>query len=85
MKLTKTCPKCASRQVVYKKGKSSAHSGKINLTTWIWGNLERYICLDCGFFEEYLIKDKKFIKWVDKVQKKRRKSGDLDDDFIDYV
>ncbi len=83
MKATKTCPKCGSKSVTYKKGSSNSYSGKFHLSIWRSAKLERYICLDCAFFEEYIIKDKSFLKWSEK-QKKNIKPN-LDDDFVDFV
>lgn len=64
MKVNKKCPKCQSENIIIHP---KQHSKMINYNSLVVDSfhnarVERYICKNCGFFEEYIIKEdlKKF-------------------------
>lgn len=81
MKDTLSCGKCGSRRVVEVKGNSMNQMCKINLSKWgmYHGVLDRYICCQCGYTEEYVQLTKSFNKWA---QKKIAEQGG---EFEEYV
>jgi len=64
MKATNQCPKCQSYNIVYIKGGKYNAATSVPLNSWNtkMGALDRYICVDCGFSEEYLQPDEKIKK-----------------------
>jgi predicted nucleic-acid-binding Zn-ribbon protein len=77
MKLINTCSKCNSAEVVEVKGTRYNTNNFIYLNNWgtKYAILDRYICLRCGFTEEYVRLDEKFKKYADE-----RREKDLDSD-----
>jgi len=75
------CPKCDSRKVVEVVGSSINQYQKIPLHAWNIKNaiLDRYICADCGYTEEFVQLNEGFKKWVEKALKKR---GGPSDGFV---
>ena len=69
MKYTKTCPKCQSTDIVRFDGDDGARDAVNRLQTSFFNfvNVNRYICCNCGFVEEWI--DKKDIKEVAKSKK----------------
>lgn len=65
MKVTGKCPKCSSGEILRIPGKVGAHGAGNNIMTGmtIIGAVKvtRYLCVDCGFSEEW-IDDQKDIK-----------------------
>ena len=78
MKETGHCTKCNSNRVINYTGNSEEPS--LNGATNGWGlriaQLNRYICADCGFTEEYVVRDNRFLKWSDKILKAHGNIGD---------
>lgn len=81
MKTSHQCPKCNSFDVIKVEGYSINAYQKIPLTKWSTKNaiLDRYICVDCGYTEEYVQLDPSFAKWA------RKQLRDQDRSFGDYV
>jgi len=73
MKNTNTCSKCQSNDVVYVKGRTGSYGmgNVIMLRAFSPINVSSYICLNCGFLEEYIEP-----KDLEKV-KKLKKSGKI--------
>lgn len=74
MKNTKICPKCQSTNIVRIDGYSGAYGSGNNVMTgntiFSAVNVNRYICCNCGFTEEWI--DKEDIqKIVDSKKAKR--------------
>ena len=61
MKTTKTCPKCQSRQIVRIDGYCGPYGIGNNIMTgksvFSAVNVNRYICCDCGYTEEWIDKE----------------------------
>lgn len=78
MKDTHHCPKCDSTRIVKYEG-SQYYQGNVGATTK-WGVgvaiLDRYFCTNCGFTEEYVRMNDKFMKWADKKLKEQGNHGD---------
>ena len=66
MRHTYKCPKCASNDVVEVIGSSLNTQHKIPLTKWSmrFATLDRYICVSCGYTEEYVQLTDSFKKWA---------------------
>lgn len=58
MKNTKTCPKCKSTNIVRIDGSAGAYGAGNNVLTgstiFSAVNVNRYICCNCGFAEEWI-------------------------------
>ena len=58
MKNTKTCPKCHSNDIVRIEGQIRAHGSGNNIPTgfavWSAVKVTRFLCLNCGFSEEWV-------------------------------
>ena len=71
MKNTKTCPKCHSVNIVRFDGFAGAYGSGNNIMTGISifsaVNVNRYICCNCGFTEEWIDKDD-----IEKVKNSRK-------------
>ena len=71
MKNTKTCPKCQSTRIIRINGSAGAYGvGNNIMTGWTVFSavdVNRYICTDCGFTEEWI--DKEDIEKVAKSDK----------------
>ena len=67
MKYNLKCPKCESTEIIRPRGSKYNQSFRISLDKWgtKYANIDRYICVSCGFTEEWVIMDAKFNKWVD--------------------
>jgi len=61
MKSTKLCPKCGSSNIHISEGGAGGHgSGNIIPTgsfAWQAVPVDRYICCDCGYVEEFIRKE----------------------------
>ena len=81
MRYTNKCPKCGSTDVLEVVGSSMNQYQKIPLTKWSMKNatLDRYICAECGFTEEYVQMNASFKKWAAKNLPKQNRSFD---DFV---
>lgn len=69
MKYNFTCPKCNSRKVLEVIGSNLNQYQKIPLNKWSVKNaiLDRYICADCGYTEEFVQLSESFQRWADKT------------------
>lgn len=71
MKNRKYCPKCQSTDIVIIDGYTDPHSGgnSIALGSTIFSmiNVDRYICCNCGFTEEWINKED-----IEKVKKSKK-------------
>ena len=76
MKFIDTCTKCNSTEVVEVKGTRFNSNNYVYLNDWgtKYALLDRYICLRCGFTEEFVRMDDKFKKYADELKKKREDS-----------
>ncbi len=61
MKHAKTCPKCRSGNIVHFDGYTGPYGTGNNLMTgntiFSTVNINRYICCECGFTEEWIDKE----------------------------
>ncbi len=81
MRYSYQCPKCQSRDVVEVTGSTMNTYQKIPLTKWSMKHavLDRYICTDCGYTEE-------FVQLSDKFKKTARRMLDQQDrKYDDFV
>lgn len=80
MKNTSTCPKCGSTEVIMTKGNKMNPTQKIDLDKWGLKSvgLDRYLCVRCGYTEEWVQIDDKFDRWVTKNWQKLQS----DDGFV---
>ena len=80
MRTSFQCPKCNSQEVAEVIGYNINQHQRIPLTKWGLKNaiLDRYICTNCGYTEEYVQLNDNFRKWANKQLKLRspRKSDD---------
>lgn len=53
MKKTGTCPKCSSLKV-YKKALITERRAMIKVSILTYFTVDVYVCLDCGYLEEYM-------------------------------
>lgn len=74
MKYSKVCPKCQSTNIVRIDGYTGAHGAgnnvMIGMSIFSAVNVNRYICCNCGFTEEWI--DKEDIEKVEKSKKAKR-------------
>jgi len=55
MKKNRSCPKCNSRDILTNANyKRLGHRAYLNPTIWFRLRVETYLCMGCGFVEEYL-------------------------------
>lgn len=78
MKDTLGCVKCASRRVIEIKGSSMNQNTVIAYGSWKMNMVpvNRFICLQCGYTEEYVKLTPKFVQWGEKQIEKQ--GGDFD-------
>ncbi len=81
MKNSGQCHKCDSRTIYLVKGTSFNAYQQIPLNKWSTSNavLDRYICANCGYTEEFVQLNSKFHKWA---KKSFDKLNDPNDDFV---
>ena len=81
MKNTFICPKCSSDRVLEIIGSNMNQYQKIPLNKWSIKNavLDRYICADCGYTEEFVQLSESFQKWADKTLERE---GGNNDGFV---
>ncbi|MEO1513674.1 MAG: hypothetical protein AAFV95_01635 [Bacteroidota bacterium] len=80
MRYTMRCPKCDSDRVVEVVGSNMNQHQKIPLTTWSFkhATLDRYICADCGYTEEFVQLTNGFQRWAERqLQRQPRKPDDF--------
>ena len=81
MKLTNQCPKCNSPDIVKESKENNQFYAnyvyvKKNWATYI--TLSRYICLHCGYTEEWVDSPEE----LDKIEKKYKTKNDDYDGFV---
>ena len=58
MKNSKRCPKCGSEDICISEGGAGAYGSGNNIPigSFVWQAVpvDRYICLDCGYTEEWI-------------------------------
>lgn len=81
MKNAHQCPKCQSGNIYKVPGHRLNTYQQIPLNKWSTKNavLDRYICGDCGYTEEFVQLNEKFYKWAEKALDK------LSDENSDFV
>jgi predicted nucleic-acid-binding Zn-ribbon protein len=75
MKEKHTCPKCSSKEV-YTNSELMKRGDRCSLpiTSWSWVYVDIYICLACGYVEEYITnKDLKNQDKMAKIKKEFKK------------
>lgn len=61
MKQTGKCPKCSSSDILSNKERlKQGHRSYIGINIWSTIQVETYVCMNCGFLEEYICQDKLF-------------------------
>lgn len=74
MKNTRTCPKCSSSDILRFDGYTGAYGSGNNMmtgnTVFSTVNVNRYVCCECGYTEEWI--DKEDIEKVKKSKKAKR-------------
>ncbi|MDX1479533.1 MAG: hypothetical protein R3301_17590 [Saprospiraceae bacterium] len=80
MKHSYQCPKCTSTAVIKIEGNRLNQNQVVSLTRWATANviLDRMLCTSCGFTEEWIRIDDKFLRWLEK----NRDKGQLKSDFV---
>ncbi len=81
MRYSLKCPKCNSQGVVEVIGSTMNQYQKIPLNKWSFKNatLDRYICADCGYTEEFVQLSDSFKKWAKKALQNQNPKYD---DFV---
>ncbi len=81
MRQNRRCPKCQSYDVIEVVGHKHNQYQIISLTKWGLKNavLDRYICADCGYTEEYVQLNEKFRAWA------KKNTGGKGGSFNEYV
>jgi len=81
MRFSYECPKCASKEVLEITGSDMNSFQKIPLNKWSIKNavLDRYICIECGYTEEWVQLSESFKKWAKKTLKQQERKFD---DFV---
>lgn len=84
MKFNYKCPKCNSNDVLMITGTKYNTQHTIPLTKWSIKNaaLDRYICANCGYTEEYVQLDSSFEKFARKNLGKQNRKGRIDDEYV---
>jgi len=74
MKNTRICPKCSSSDILRFDGYTGAYGSGNNMmtgnTVFSAVNVNRYVCCECGYTEEWI--DKQDIEKVKKSKKAKR-------------
>lgn len=74
MKNTRICPKCSSSDILRFDGYTGAYGSGNNMmtgnTVFSTVNVNRYVCCECGYTEEWI--DKEDIEKVKKSKKAKR-------------
>lgn len=81
MKISKQCLKCNSHDVVVVPGNKNIAEGRLLLN--MWGTkvllLDKYICMNCGYYEKYAAIDKNARKWLNNIAEKNKAKNDFDE------
>lgn len=80
MKHSHHCPKCDSSDIIKIAGPASVGYSQNKIPTgWISsGNVDRYVCGECGFSEEWIAKK----EVLQKLKKRYRNKGGTGDQFV---
>ena len=61
MKIKKMCPKCNGTDIILVPGKAGAYGVgnniQVGLTTFSAVLVDRYVCCDCGYSDEWIAKE----------------------------
>ena len=61
MKNTNECPKCRSNKIIVIPGSTGAygvgHNIPVGRTVFSYAKVNRYLCSDCGYSEEWVAKE----------------------------
>ncbi|MCI5774802.1 MAG: hypothetical protein MR210_09585 [Erysipelotrichaceae bacterium] len=70
MKNSNKCPKCGSTNILFVKGNVGAYGSGNNINVSLFSSalVDRYVCCDCGYSEEWISK-----KDIEKLKKKFQK------------
>ncbi len=60
------CPKCGKQEIYYKQNSGSETIHNIPITGFSYGAISYYVCINCGYMEFYLERQKD----LDKIAKK---------------
>ena len=73
------CPNCGSTEIYRNKGRNFGYRGTIHIDFWTAFFVKVYVCVDCGYSEEY-IEDKhlKDQKRMGKIKSKWQKHTNVD-------
>lgn len=66
------CPKCRSTAIYGDGHNIYGQRNWLALDFWRGANVENYICLDCGYLENYVLPDQ-IEKWGQLIREKWRK------------
>ncbi len=79
MKNSYHCPKCDSHDILRVPGPASVGYSQNKIPTGFFssGNIDRYVCLSCGFTEEWIPSAKDLEKLRKKYADKSKDSGDF--------
>lgn len=80
MKNTHECPKCNAHDIIRIPGPASVGYTQNKVPTGFFstGNVDRYVCLDCGFTEEWIANEKD----LEKVRKKYAGKSEDKNEFV---
>ncbi|MFT4565917.1 MAG: putative nucleic-acid-binding Zn-ribbon protein [Saprospiraceae bacterium] len=80
MKNTHQCSKCNSSDIIKVPGPASVGYSQNKVPTGFFssGNVDRYVCLECGYSEEWITK-------VADLQKLRKKYGTKGGEWDEFV
>lgn len=58
MKISGQCPKCGCKEIIcFSPHRKKIFSSSIVINSFKMARLEKYICKNCGFVEEYVLKE----------------------------
>ncbi len=81
MKITKECTKCKSHEIVKIPGNKNIAEGRIMLN--MWGTkvllLDKFVCMNCGYYERYAAIDKNARKWLNHIADKNKSENNFDE------
>ena len=80
MKFSYQCPKCTSSEVIKVEGWALNQNTIASVSKWGTkkGVIDRFFCLNCGYTEEYVQLNAKFLKWGREILGKQ----DSGDDYV---
>lgn len=72
MKKNSKCPKCDSKDIIRVNGSNRGYGAGNNIMTGLFStiNVNRYICTNCGYCEEWIDKED-----ISKIEKSKNPKG----------